>query len=148
MASTVIWNGLEEYMAELKQLPEACLGEAGKAIEGEVNGAFVAVAQVYERHRFTGTLRRRLTISHLAIGTHVYGVVLKSGSPLAWLFDNGSQARHWKSGKGTGEMWGKTSNPPTHTFSRAVGKARRKLSGLFREMLLRHGAATVLDDAA
>jgi hypothetical protein len=72
------------------------------------------------------------------------GLVLRSGSPIAWLFDNGSKARHWATGKSTGAMWGKT--PPTHIFASTVAKGRRRLTVLFKEMLKRRGAATVTGD--
>jgi len=141
----VVWTGLAEYRAELQALPTACTGEAAKVIEGEVNGAYVAVAQVYGAHRHTGTLRKRLQIVPLKVsGNLTTGRELKSGSPIAWLFDNGSQARHWASGKNTGTMWGKT--PPTHIFARSVGRARRNVTNLLKAMVLRRGATTVTGD--
>jgi hypothetical protein len=55
--------------------------------------------------------------------------VLKSNAPHAHLFDLGRQTFR--------------PYPPTHTFSRAVGQARRRLALLFRAMLLRKGATQV-----
>lgn len=132
----VVWDGLKEYLAELKQLPAESEREAGKLIEGGVNAAFVTIKQVYVAHRHTGALAKRLTIAPIK-----GGLQLKNTSPIAWLFDNGSQARHWASGKSTGRMWGKT--PPTHIFARTVGQERRRLTNQFKDMLLRRGAATV-----
>ena len=134
--SQFVWSGMREYLAELKALPAEAQGEAAKAIEGEVNAAYVTVKRVYLDHEVTGTLARRLTVAPMA-----GGVVLRSASPIAWLFDNGSKARHWASGKNTGTMWGRT--PPTHVFASAVGKGRRTLTRRFREMLLRRGAVSV-----
>lgn len=148
MSAHVTWDGLAEYQEQLRQLPEACLGEAVKLIEGETNAAYVRIATVYAQHRFTGTLLRLLKLVPISSGGRLTGGrTLRSGSPLAWLFDNGSQARHWKSGKSTGEMWGTTSNPPTHTFSGTVGRARRRLATQFHDLLLRHGATRVISDA-
>jgi hypothetical protein len=142
MANRVVWTGLNEYQAELKRLPDVCTDETAKLIEGEVNGAYVTVSQVYGAHRHTGTLQNRLRIAPLKRrGQFIAGLELVSGSPIAWLFDNGSQARHWASGKSTGTMWGKT--PPTHIFARTVGRARRALTLQYRAMLLRHGAVRV-----
>lgn len=138
----VVWNGLAEYKAELKQLPTELTGEAAKVIEGEVKGAYVAISGVYGRHRHTGTLQKRLKIAPLKIkGNETTGLELKSGSPLAWLFDNGSQARHWASGKSTGRMWGRT--PPTHIFAKTVGIAKRDIVRLLKAMVLRRGATSV-----
>ena len=140
MASQLVWSGLKEYLAELKALPEECQKEAANEIEGGVNAAYVTIKRVYEAHRFTGTLSKRLTISPMK-----GGLVLRSASPIAWLFDNGSKVRHWGggTGKSTGKMWGQTSNPPTHIFSSTVAKERRKLTQRFKDMLTRRGAASV-----
>lgn len=137
--TSVVWSGLDEYREQLRQLPEACLGEARKAIEGEANASYVTIASVYEAHRFTGTLRRLLTLSPLTLkGQLTTGLVLKSGSPLAWLFDHGSEARHWKrNGKYVGRM------PATFIFTRTVGRARRRLTEQFIALLFRHGASKV-----
>jgi hypothetical protein len=100
---------------------------------------------VYGAHRHTGTLRKRLILGPLPVkGNLTTGRLLKSGSPIAWLFDNGSQARHHASGKSVGRMWGKT--PPTHIFRKTVGRTRRRLAQQFRDMLLRRGAATVTEE--
>lgn len=143
--SQFVWHGMREYLAELQKLPAEARAEAAKAIEGEVNAAYVTVKRVYLDHKFTGTLARRLTISPMA-----GGVVLRSGSPIAWLFDNGSKARHYTgtdkrgrvfSNADRGAMWGHT--PPTHVFASAVAKGRRTLTRKFKEMLLRRGAVSV-----
>jgi hypothetical protein len=151
--STMVWDGLSDYLKELEQLPQDCHDEAAKLIEGEVNHAYLTISQVYGAHRFSGRLQNRLSISTLAVGRYVYAMVLKSGSPIAWLFDNGSQARHYtgtdKSGRtyvdaDRGSMGSKT--PPTHIFARTVGKAKRTLTTQFHNLLVRHGAVSVTGD--
>jgi hypothetical protein len=137
MATNVVWAGLSEYLAELHKLPEDCRAETSKLIEGGVNSAYVTIASVYNAHQHTGTLAKRLKITPYK-GS---GVQLTSGSPIAWLFDNGSKARHWASGKSTGAMWGNTA--PTHIFKKTIGRLRRRLLNQYREMLLRRGASTV-----
>lgn len=135
--SGIVWHGLEEFRAQLRQVPAACTNEAARIVEGGVNSAFVQISTVYGRHRYTGTLQDRLKITPLrAGGAFTTGLVLKSGSPLAWLFDNGTQARHWKSGKSTGTMWGKT--PPTHIFLKTVIKTRREITHQLHGMVHRH----------
>jgi predicted NAD/FAD-dependent oxidoreductase len=147
MKPFVVWNGLAEFKEELRQLPEACTVEAAHLIEGEVNSAYVAISQVYGAHHFTGTLQKKLTKTLLNETQFATGWKLTSGSPLAWLFDNGSQARHYTTPSGavhqTGAMWGRT--PPTHIFSSTVGKTKRALVQKLKEMVLRHGASTVSD---
>jgi hypothetical protein len=149
MSRGVHWVGLTQYRASLLALPTNCVREASNAIVGETNAAFVTIAQVYEAHRLTGALRKGLTVSVLGSpGGLITGRVLKSNGALAWLFDNGSVARHYVTRSGadhkTGRMWGKT--PPTHIFTRTVGRARRRLTQTFRDILLRQGATSVTGD--
>ena len=145
MAGPLVWRGMQEYREELRQFPEACRGEAAKMIEGEVNGAYVTVKRVYEAHRFTGTLARRLTIAPLTVaGQLTTGLVLRSASRLAWLFDHGSQARHYVTVHGVTHLTGRM--PGFHVFGRTAGVTRRKVRGLLIEMVRRRGATTVTDD--
>lgn len=136
--SEVRWDGLDEYKALLRQLPEACNVEAGHAVEEAVNRAYTTVSEVYGAHRFTGNLQKGLKIATLNKGAYGTGRILRSTAPHAWLFDNGSQARHWLSGKSTGRMWGKT--PPTHVFVQTVIRERRRLYDRVKDMLRRKGA--------
>jgi hypothetical protein len=145
MASSMRWDGLRELREELRQLPEACRGEAAKVVEGEVNAAYVTVKRVYEAHRFTGFLSRKLMIEPLKIrGALTTGLVLRSASPLAWLFDNGTQARHYITVNGVKHVTGRM--PGFHIFGRTAAFTRRKIRALLIEMVKRHGAAKVMDD--
>lgn len=141
----VTWTGMAEYREQLRQLPEACVGEAAKVIEGETNAAYRTVAAGYVGHQVSGGLLKRLRLSPLRSGGALTtGVKLTSGSPIAWLFDNGSRARHWVSGKSTGQMWGHT--PPTHIFSRTVGRTRRSIIKQLKEAMARRGATVSGDE--
>jgi hypothetical protein len=142
--ATMVWDGFQEYLDELRKLPEDCAVEAANLTESGVNAAYQTISQVYGQHRFTGTLQSRLRIKTVRVGRLIKGLVLESGSPIAWLFDNGSQARHWASGKSTGKMWGRTA--PTHIFAKTVARERRKLTQQFKDMLLRRGATSVVGE--
>lgn len=141
MSAKLTWVGLREYRAALLTLPEDSSVEAAKVMDGEINGAYVEISQVYGQHRHTGALQRRLQIQPLVSRGLTVGRKLRSGSPIAWLFDNGSQARHWANGKSTGRMWGHT--PPTHIFRRSEGRARARILTQLVEMMRRRGASTV-----
>lgn len=142
MARTaVVWTGLNEYREQLRAMPQACTREAATMVEGAVNSAFVTISAVYGAHRHTGTLQRRLKIMPLRFrGELTTGLELRSGSPIAWLFDNGSQARHHASGKSTGTMWGRT--PPTHIFKKTVVQKRREMVMRLKDMVLRYYGVT------
>jgi hypothetical protein len=140
----MVWHGLKELQTELRALPVECQGEAGKIIEGHVNGAYVTIKRVYQEHRFSGTLSDRLTIS-----TAKLGLVLRSGSPLAWLFDNGSEARHYTGTDKRGRVFNNAPRgrmPGFHVFARTVGFTKRKIRADLKAMLARRGAARVTDD--
>jgi len=138
----VVWNGLNEYREELRNLPKDCTGEALHVVEGGVNSAYQTISAVYGAHHFTGTLQKRLRISPMKVrGEFVTGLMLTSGSPLAWIFDNGTQARHYVTEHGVTHATGRM--PPTHIFSSTVGKTKRKIVQQLKDMVLRRGASTV-----
>ena len=141
--TTAVWTGLEEYRAQLRAMPRECVNEAARIVEGAANAAYVKVSTVYGNHRYTGRLQDRLKIVTINAGELRTGKDLRSNAPHAWLFDNGTQARHWKSGKSTGKMWGHT--PPTHIFVRTVVAERRRATQKLKDMVLRHGASTVTE---
>lgn len=136
------WDGLKELAEELRNLPADSQGEAAKIVEAEVNSAFVTIKRVYDAHRFTGTLSKRLTISPLKVrGQFTTGLVLRSGSPLAWLFDNGSQVRHYVTEHGVKHLTGRM--PARPVFARTVGFAKRQIRQALKDMMLRRGASKV-----
>jgi len=142
MASSMEWRGLKELQEELRRLPEDCHMEAAKVVEAHVNAAYVTIARVYGRHVFTGTLLRRLTLSPLRVsGGMITGVVLRSGSPLASLFDRGTQVRHYITVNGKKHLTGRM--PATHIFSRTVGFTKRRILEDLKNMLIRRGAVKV-----
>lgn len=127
----------EQFKQALANLPEHLTMEADHIVEGTANGAAVAIRQVYGRHRVTGYLQNHVSVTRfdkrkVAVGWHV-----KSNSPHAWLFDNGTVARHKASGASTGQMWGRT--PPTHAFVTTMSRFRRGMYLQLRGVLERAG---------
>lgn len=135
------FDGMAELRAQLRNLPAELTVEAGRIVESTANAVAVEVRTQYGRHRVTGDLQDGVGVTHSENGKWSAGAIVKSRSPLAWLFDNGSQARHYFSRNGvkheTGKMWGRV--PPTHVFARAAGRARRRMNAAFIAMLERHG---------
>lgn len=131
------FDGLEQLRAELRQLPAALAGEAGHLVQGEANAAAVAIRTIYGAHRVTGNLQEGVEVEASTAGQFGVVYVVRSKAPHAWLFDNGSQARHWAEGKSTGAMWGKT--PPTHAFVRTMIAGRRRMYDLLGALLARVG---------
>lgn len=126
---------------DLRNLPADLAGEAAHIVEAAANAAAVTVRSEYGAHRVTGELQDGVSVEHRPSGPYGAGARLRSKAPHAWLFDHGSQARHWRTGKSTGAMWEK--RPPTHVFVRAVIRERRRMWDALRQLLLRHGATRV-----
>jgi hypothetical protein len=142
------WTGLEELRAQLRELPAELAVEAGHEVETAANGAAATVKAVYAQHRVTGELRDAVTVEHRAASAFGAAMVVRVNSPIAWLFDNGSMARHYVTASGTkhrtGAMWGKTA--PTHVFVTTVIAARRRMYAQLKALLVRKGL-TVTGDA-
>jgi hypothetical protein len=133
-----VFDGLEELREELRNLPRELADEAGDIVTGNAEAAVAEVRQVYEQHVASGNLLKRLFIStsQSAFGA---GALVRNSAPHAWIFENGSQARHWAAGKGTGAMWGKTAQPPTHTFIRAMMRHRKQMYEQLKALLAQKG---------
>jgi len=137
----MVFNGMDELREQLRNLPAELTTEASRIVEATANAAAVEVRTEYGKHNITGDLQSGVIVTHVDQGKYAAGAILKSSSPLAWLFDNGSQARHYFSQSGakhsTGKMWGQI--PPTHIFARTAGRARRLMMEKFIAMLERNG---------
>jgi hypothetical protein len=125
-----VWSGLEEFRDALKRLPTDLRDDAAAIMNEEVEAARAAIDADYAQHEFTGNLRARLLLTTKYDGPFGYRAELRNRAHHAWLFDNGSEARHYvheKSGRihATGKMWGKT--PPAHTFVRNAMRARERI---------------------
>lgn len=139
MSARFVWSGLEEFKAALRELPAHLAGEATHIVEGHANAAGVKLRTAYGQHRDSGDLQDHVVIERKTAGPFGVAYRVASTARHAWLFDNGSQARHWASGKSTGAMWGKTPQPPTHVFVGTMIATRRSMYGALAELLTRNG---------
>jgi hypothetical protein len=137
MSARVEWDGLEELKAALRALPAELAAEAAHIVEAKANQADADVTAVYGQHVVTGHLRDRQTVTETQAGPFGVAFEVKNPDPIAWLFDNGSEARHWLGGKSTGVMWGHT--PPTHVFVRSMMRRRREMYAQLKALLERKG---------
>jgi hypothetical protein len=72
-------------------------------------------------------------VSHQDKGRFSAGAIVKNTAKHAWIFENGTQARHNDLGANRGSM------PPGHVFIPAVIKRRRIMYQQLRALLERHG---------
>lgn len=146
MASRFVWNGLIEAQAELRQFPAALRTEATEIVERTATEAVAVIRAAYPA--VTGTsLRDRVTLSR-GSGSGLFRVisVIKNTSPLASIFENGTEVRHYITAKrGVVHLTGRI--PPMHVFIPRVIRARRVLQLRLAAVLERHGFLVRIDEA-
>ena len=142
----LVFDGLAELREELRNLPADLTDEATGIVDDAAREAEATIDAGYPTR--SGRLRAGLRVTRVHAGKYAAGAILKNVAKHAWLYDNGSEARHYVTDSGskheTGEMWGR--RPPTHLFVRTVVRVRRKMFGRFKDLLTRKGA-TVSGDA-
>lgn len=136
MANRLRLEGLEELKAALRSLPADLTGEASNIVEGASNGAAVAIKSGYASHRRTGNLQDGVTVDHQRVGFSVRSIV-KNTAKHAYIFENGTAARHRASGASTGLMWGHM--PPANVFIPTVVRARRAMQEMLIGLVRRAG---------
>lgn len=132
MSNTLRFDGLAELREELRNLPADLTGEAGHIVEAAANGAAATIKREYPVR--TGNLRDHLTVT-ITSGSGQYSVrgVVQNTAKHAWLFENGSQARHTDIGANRGSM------PPGHVFIPNIIRERRRMYDDLKDLLTRHG---------
>lgn len=126
------WNGLTELKDELRQLPAALTADAVPLIESLAAQTAADIKAAYPRR--TGRLADRVYVSRTsALGLFNVAAVIRNTSPLAGIFDSGTQARHTSIGANRGSM------PPGHVFIPRVMRARRMLTFQLAALVQQHG---------
>lgn len=131
MSATVRWDGLDELRAELRRLPADLADDASDIVTGAADAAKTEMYDAYPER--TGNLRQHLTVGSRSAGRYGAAAVVKNTSPHAWLFENGSQARHTDLGANRGSM------PAGHVFIPIAIRWRRRMYGQLKSLLERHG---------
>jgi hypothetical protein len=133
----MIWEGLDEFRAALRQLPAELTAEASHIVQGTANAAIVDMRAEYPE----GELRDKLFQSGVDRGTYGTGILIKNASGWAWHWDHGTKLRHThggaRQGHGTGAEWG--GGAPPHTFGRIMAQQRRLMYEQLKAMMESHG---------
>lgn len=133
MSASVSWNGLDEFRQFVKDLPEDVTADAVPIVETAANSAAGDIRQQYDSHRVSGNLARGVRVSKLESRKYVAGAIVRSSAPHAWIFENGTQARHTALG------WNRGSMPPGHVFIPTVIRHRRAMYQKLKGLLERFG---------
>lgn len=128
----ITFHGLEELRQALQDLPEHLAREAFGIVEESTASAEAEAAQAYAAHRRSGKLGSKLKRKVTKDGASVVGTV-RNSSPIAHIFENGSQARHTDIGANRGSM------PPAHVFIPAMIRWRKRMYERLKDMMVREG---------
>jgi hypothetical protein len=137
MSARIVWTGLEELKADLRSLPADLTGEAGNHVEAAANSAATAVRSAYGKHRVTGNLQDHVVVQERSRGQFGVAYVVKSTARHAWLFEHGTEARHYITRNGVKHLTGRM--PPANIFVPTVMRHRRSMYDRLKDVLVRAG---------
>lgn len=134
MSASLKFEGMNEFRAALRRLPEELAGEAGHIIEGTANAAATDIKRAYPAH--TGRLIAGVVVQHGDNGKVSAGAIVRSTARHAHLFEYGTATRRNSHGANRGAM------PKAQENRRMVPIAvrhRRTMVGKLVDMLRRIG---------
>lgn len=104
MATRIVFDGMTEFKAALRNLPEHLRDEATVIVESAATNAQENVQRVYPVGP-TGNLQRRVTTTRLeSRGKFAAGAIVKSAAKHAHLYERGTRSRRTSSGANRGAM--------------------------------------------
>lgn len=125
--------GLKELREALRQLPHELKAEAQSIVMDAANGAGTDIKAAYDRHTKTGNLSKGVQVRPSEVSTFGAGAIVVSRAKHAWMFENGTQARHTAIGANRGAM------PPGHVFIPVVVKRRKQMYVELMEVIRKQG---------
>ena len=102
MGASVKWSGLDEFIAELRNLPADLAADGSAIVTDTAEEARDAIVAAYP-HR-TGNLKKDVRLTVRTAGRFGAAVVVRSAAKHAHIFEIGTQARHNKLGANRGSM--------------------------------------------
>jgi hypothetical protein len=126
------WSGLEELLADLRELPARLAVQGGRIVETHGNRAETTIKAGYPVH--LGDLRDKLTHTHTASAFGARSVI-KNTSKHAVPFELGSEVRR------TAKGWNRGRMPPNPLFTETMRRERRAMYGDFADLLTQEGLA-------
>ena len=133
-----IFDGMAEFREALRNLPEHLKDEAGGIVAEAANDAAMEIIADYPE--VSGNLKGGVKVTPMSAGKFGAGYVVKSAAPHAFIWENGTQARHTDLGYNRGAM------PPGHVFIPICIRKRREMNQELVALLEREGF-TVLGGA-
>jgi hypothetical protein len=138
---SLVFDGLADLKRDLLNLPKELQAEAGHIVQAHANAAAVQIKAAYPK--ITGRLRDKVAVTYDLTTGVAASAVVRNPSPLAYIFENGTEARHYVTVNGkihrTGKMTG------MHVFIPRVMQERRKMYGDLKDLLVRKGLKAIGD---
>lgn len=136
MSNRIVFSGLEELKAALRALPDSLTAEASRIVEGAANAMAADVKREYPVGP-TGNLAGSVYVTHFDKGRFQAGAIVKNAAKHAYIFENGTEARHYYTKGGAIHPTGKM--PPGHVFIPIAIRRRRWMWQQLAEMVKRNG---------
>lgn len=144
MANKIAWEGMDELRAVLKRLPRDLADDASEIVVKHAEGARNEIYAAYPAR--TGNLRGGLSVNPYAASRYGAGAVLRNHAPHAFIFEHGTQARHYFTARGKKKLTGRM--PPGNVFIPRVIKWRRRMYEALKALLVQHGLIPSGEEAA
>lgn len=129
-------KGRDQFLADLRALPETLHAEGKHMVEGSANGAGATIKAGYSDHRVTGNLAAHVKVEIEEFKAAIIAEV-KSTAPHAFIFEHGTRVRKTKKNANRGAMW--TRKPKPNIFVPAMVRARTLLTNDLIGLLERAG---------
>lgn len=130
MGSRFTFDGLAELKRALTTLPADLSTEASAIVYANADLAAQEIRVAYPKR--TSNLANHVTVTRAA-GSLSTTATVKNTAKLAWIFENGTQARHTDLGANRGSM------PPGHVFIPTMVRRRRIMYDVLKRLLTAHG---------
>jgi hypothetical protein len=130
--------GLEQLIVEMRNLPKDLAREASGIVVESAEDAGAEVRDKYPNK--TGDLKSKVRVTRVAKGQFGAGAQVQNTSPLAFIFENGSEVRRTKEGWFRGRM------PPGRVFIPTMRKHRRRMYERLKALLESKGLQVTGDE--
>lgn len=118
MSNTLRLDGVAELMADLRKLPVKLRDEASTIVFANADAAAMEIRAEYPVR--SGKLAGGVSVQHRT-GPFWTRAIVRNLAKLAFIFENGTQARHTELGANRGAM------PPGHVFVPTIIRRRRAM---------------------
>jgi hypothetical protein len=129
--------GLDQFKADLRNLPAALTTDSDGVVQDNAENAGDAVRAAYRRHVLTGTLANGVRVKKKRAGKYGTAYLVESTSPLATIFEKGTEVRHYITVKGKTKLVGRM--PAFNLFGPIMARHRRFMWLDLWRLLRKHG---------